>query len=140
MRSKKEKANTIMSIRKCMLFLKQIQSDLSDDETLLWCKGQKDLNVNYMDQAGHTPLTMAGSQGKIKTAILLIEMGANIYYKQPNGFNVFSAALHNGHFDMAQTMFYEYGFEIDSSVEEIVHEFNLNIFVNMQHVELFGNE
>ena len=51
-----------------------------------------------------------------------------------------SAALHNGHFDMAQTMLYEYGFEIDSSVEEIVHEFNLNIFVNMQHVELFGNE
>ena len=82
---------------------------------------------------------MAGAQGKQDTVVWLISNGSRLFHKQMNGFNVFSAALHNGHFDLAQTLFYEYGFKIDSLVHSIVDEFNVGVFIDILHFDLFGD-
>ncbi len=128
-----------MSKNNGILLLKKIQSNLSDEETLKWCKRQPSLQFNYMDKVGHTPLTMAGAQGKQETVVWLISNGSRLCHKQMNGFNVFSAALHNGHFDLAQTLFYEYRFEIDSLVHSIVDKFNVDVFIDILHFDLFGD-
>jgi ankyrin repeat protein len=96
--------------------------------------------MNCRDRAGHSPLTMAGSQGKEETVFYLISTGAVIDYRQPNGFNAFSSALYNGHFELARRLFYTYNniFSIDATVHAVVPPFTLHVFINMLTVELFG--
>ncbi len=120
-------------MKHCIKVLNKINSLASDTDTVTWLRNNLKNTVNCRDRAGHSPLTMAGSQGKEETVFYLIRMGARIDYRQPNSFNAFSAALYNGHFELAKRLFYTYNniFSIDATLQAIVHPFTLQIFIDM---------
>ena len=86
--------------------LKKIKSDLSDGETLKYLK-QKDFNVNGVDQAGHSPFTMAAYHQKLKTLKYLKGQGANTHHKQKkSGDTALSSAIYSavhGDYDFTVT-------------------------------------
>jgi ankyrin repeat protein len=127
-------------MQNCITVLKKINSLLSDTDTVEWLRNHLGNAVNCRDRAGHSPLTMAGSQGKEETVFYLISMGAVIEYRQPNSFNAFSSALYNGHFELAKRLFYTYNdiFSLDSTVQSIVDPLTLQVFSDMLTLELFG--
>jgi ankyrin repeat protein len=127
-------------MQNCIKVLNKINSPASDTDTVTWLRDNLGNTVNCRDRAGHSPLTMAGSQGKEETVFYLIRMGAVIGYRQPNSFNAFSSALYNGHFELAKRLFYTYNniFSIDATVHAIVNPFTLELFIHMLTVELFG--
>jgi ankyrin repeat protein len=127
-------------MQNCIRVLKKINSPLSDTDTVAWLRDHLGNTVNCRDRAGHSPLTMAGSQGKEDTVFYLISMGAVMDYCQPNGFNTFSSALYNGHFELAKRLFCTHNdiFSLDSGVQALVDPLTLKVFTDMLTVELFG--
>ena len=81
-KSKKEKTTKLKKITAFKAILK-IQSEMSDTQTLAYLEKHK-FSVNGTDKAGHSPLTMAAYQNKLKTVKYLIKNGAKINYIQKN--------------------------------------------------------
>ena len=81
-KSKKEKTTKLKKIAAFKAILK-IQSEMSDTQTLAYLEKHK-FSVNGTDKAGHSPLTMAAYQNKLKTVKYLIKNGAKINYIQKN--------------------------------------------------------
>jgi ankyrin repeat protein len=82
--------------------IRQIQSENLDDQaTLAWILRHV-FSVDGHDRAGHSPMTMAAAQGKLGVLRHLYELGGNVSYQQPNGFTILTAAIHNGHYDLAR--------------------------------------
>ena len=81
-KSKKEKTTKLKKIT-AITALKKIQSETKDEETLAYLE-KHSFPVNGTDKAGHSPLTMAAYQNKLKTVKYLLEKGAKINYIQKN--------------------------------------------------------
>ncbi len=75
--------------------------------------------INKTDAAGHTPLTMAASQGYLATVKFLVQCGANVAHVQRrSGDCCLSAAIFYGHFEVASYLVDEAGAD-EQSLEKI---------------------
>ena len=79
-KSKKEKTTKLKKITAFKAIL-NIQSGITDAQTLAYLE-KHSFPVNGTDKAGHSPLTMAAYQNKLKTVKYLIKKGAKINYIQ----------------------------------------------------------
>ena len=116
-KSKKEKTTKPKKIT-AITALKKIQSEMSDTETVEYLK-QHDFAVNGIDKVGHSPLTMAAFQNKLKTVKYLIKKGAKINYMQKKSKDtaLSSAIYGNVHTDSKEYKVIDYLLSQGASME-----------------------
>ena len=82
--------------------LRLIQCETDNDQTTLEKLKKVSFNPNCRDRAGHTPMTMAAAQGKTAVLMYVHGKGGDPVYCQPNGHDILSAAVCNGHYETAR--------------------------------------
>ncbi len=106
--------------------MRKMQQAPHDDARILTmvqneCKHSKAW-INKTDAVGHTPLTMAASQGYLATVQFLVQKGANVAYTQRrSGDSCLSAAIFYGHFEVASYLIDEAGVDAQS-LEKIAED------------------
>src|ERR1700674_5415018 len=76
---------------------------------------QQGENVNQADR-GFTPLLAATQLGRIETARLLIEKGADVHARDPAGHTALEFAAHGGHLELCK-MLVDRGAQLDAADE-----------------------
>jgi hypothetical protein len=87
--------------------MKKILSNTSDERTVAYLKRHREASLNGVDHVGHSPLTIAASQGKMMTIQWLLKHGANLEHVQHNGFNALSASVYAGYYEVARYVQYK---------------------------------
>jgi RNA polymerase primary sigma factor len=85
-------------IMKLLLKLAILSGNCQAVLALLKCGGQ----INVPDNKGISPLMLAASKGHLDLCTLLLEHGANEYWKAPDGKTALLVAMENGHANVAQ--------------------------------------